>query len=52
MKSRARKKYCSCGHAEKTHFNCECPFCGSEDCEYGCNCELRKKHYKAEKGAK
>ena len=42
-KGRKRKKYCSCGHSETSHYHCDCPDCGAEHCKYGCQCELRDK---------
>ena len=38
-----RKRYCPCGHAEKSHYFCECPFCGAEHCDEGCECETKEK---------
>ena len=40
---RKKKKYCSCGHSEREHFGCDCPYCGSEHCDEGCDCEEEDK---------
>lgn len=36
-------RYCYCHHSKKNHYRCECPECGMEHCEYGCECETRWK---------